>query len=126
MGLFSRRNKRRRDASRAIRSITGGMLGGNSQQNYQDDVMSSLENITEQLGSIGATSPEQTEVASQAAAGGSGCGVADATQDALVDPTEVQESMMGDTNALDSVNATSALNTLKNYKGSCKMKRKNK
>ena len=47
-------------------------------------------------------------------------------QAAMIDPTEVQESMMGDTNALDSVNATSALNTLKKYKGSCKMKRKNK
>ena len=126
MGLFSRRNRTRKDASRAIRSITGGLLGGNSQQNYQDDVMSSLENISEQLGSIGATSPEPTDVASQAAGGSSGGGVADATQAAMVDPTEVQESMMGDTNALDSVNATSALNTLKKYKGSCKMKRKNK
>ena len=121
MGLFSRRNKRRRDASRAIRSITGGMLGGNSQQNYQDDVMSSLENITEQLGSIGATSPEPTDVASQAAGGSSGGGVADATQAAMVDPTEVQESMMGDNNP---ASVSSAL--LKRYKGSCKMKLKNK
>jgi len=126
MGLFSRRNKRRIDASRAIRSITGGMLGGNSQQNYQDDVMSSLENITEQLGSIGATSPEQTTVSSPTGTGGSSNIANDPTQVPMIDPTEVQESMMGDTNALDSVNATSALNTLKKYKGSCKMKRKNK
>ena len=71
MGLFSRRNRTRKDASRAIRSITGGLLGGNSQQNYQDDVMSSLENISEQLSSIGATSPEQAIVSSPTGTGGS-------------------------------------------------------
>jgi hypothetical protein len=70
MGLFSRRNRTRKDASRAIRSITGG-LGGNSQQNYQDDVMSSLENINEQLSSIGATSPDQAIVSSPTGTGGS-------------------------------------------------------
>ena len=98
MGLFSRRNRTRKDASRAIRSITGGLLGGNSQQNYQDDVMSSLENISEQLGSIGATSPEQTTVSSPTGTGGSSNIANDPTQVPMIDPTEVQESMMGDNN----------------------------
>ncbi len=121
MGLFSRRNRTRKDASRAIRSITGGLLGGNSQQNYQDDVMSSLENISEQLGSIGATSPEQTTVSSPTGTGGSSNITNDPTQVPMIDPTEVQESMMGDNNP---TSVSSAL--LKRYKGSCKMKLKNK
>lgn len=112
MGLFDNVNKRRRDASKAIRSITGGLMGGNSKQNYQDDVMSSLDNITEQLGSIGATSPQDSSVSG---------GVADAVNTAAVDPTEVEESMMGDDNP---TSVSSAL--LKRYKGSCKMKLKNK
>jgi len=121
MGLFSRRNRTRKDASRAIRSITGGLLGGNSQQNYQDDVMSSLENISEQLGSIGATSPEQTTVSSPTGTGGSSNTANDPTQVPMIDPIEVQESMMGDNNP---ASVSSAL--LKRYKGSCKMKLKNK
>ena len=120
MGLFSRRNRTRKDASRAIRSITGG-LGGNSQQNYQDDVMSSLENINEQLSSIGATSHDQAIVSSPTGTGGSSNIANDPTQVPMIDPTEVQESMMGDNNP---ASVSSAL--LKRYKGSCKMKLKNK
>tara|TARA_R110002049_G_scaffold127017_1_gene283345 strand:+ start:105 stop:458 length:354 start_codon:yes stop_codon:yes gene_type:complete len=117
MGLFSRRNRTRKDASRAIRSITGGLMGGNSQQNYQDDVMSSLENISEQLGSIGATSAASSSVQTPNAPND----VNDTASATIIDPTEVQESMMGDNNP---ASVSSAL--LKRYKGSCKMKLKNK
>ena len=117
MGLFGRRNKRRRDASRAIRSITGGLMGGNSQQSYQDDVMSSLENISEQLGSIGVTDASSSSVQAPNATND----INDTASATMIDPTEVQESMMGDNNP---TSVSSAL--LKRYKGSCKMKLKNK
>ena len=114
MGLFGRRRKRGKRilANLAIESITGGLMGDNSQESYQDNVMSSLDNITEQLGSIGATSPQDSSVSG---------GVADAINTAAVDPTEVEESTMGDDNP---TSVSSAL--LKRYKGSCKMKLKNK
>ena len=117
MGLFNRRNRTRKDASRAIRSITGGLLGDNSKENYQDDVMSSLENISEQLGSIGATSAPSSSISTPNVIND----VNNTASAALVDPTEVQESMMGDNNP---ASVSSAL--LKRYKGSCKMKLKNK
>lgn len=117
MGLFSRRNRTRKDASRAIRSITDGLMGGNSQQNYQDDVMSSLENISEQLGSIGATSAASSSIQTPNVVND----VNDTASATMIDPTEVQESMMGDNNP---ASVSSAL--LKRYKGSCKMKLKNK
>ena len=123
MGLFGRRRKNKRGrANLALQALGLGMgnFGGNSQEDYQENVMSSLDNITEQLGSIGATNPEASGVSTP---GGSG-GVADAISSAAVDPNEVEESMMGDSNQV--TNASSALNTLKKYKGSCKMKRKNK
>ena len=112
MGLFSRRNnksKSRAAAAQAISSIAG--LGGN-QEDFESNVTDSLSNISEQLTSIGANDGKTVGVASAASS---------PTDAAMINPAEAEESMMGDNNP---ASVSSAL--LKRYKGSCKMKLKNK
>ena len=60
-----------------------------------DEVMNSLANISDQLESIGAPTPEDNSV--QAITGGSGGGNESLTDvnNAMIDPTEAQEGMMG-------------------------------
>jgi len=108
MGLFSRRNRRKKSS---LADIASSIIG-NNQQDFESNVTDSLSSISEQLTSIGASNSNTGGVANA---------VSSATDAAMIDPTEVEESMMGDNNP---ASVSSAL--LKKYKGSCKMKLKNK